>query len=288
MSTSAASVPPRRRTADDVVPEQAYDVYPEIEEEFSAALDQSLTPARPGSCSFDLVARLGLAVGRRGPRRGLRRGQAGRGPAPAVRIPRHRHRPGAPGISSWPGPPRPGRSGLRGRHGREHPGWPGHRWTWSGAATSWCTSPTCRARTPNSAACSGRVVTCSSTRCSDPSCWSPREAAWLWATMGVVPENANPARTEAAVAAPRDCGSTSSWRSAREWSEWAEERRGAPAGKLLHDAPVHGSEPATCRPRALRAGPPRLHARRRDDCGRAAQRGHPRRPASSGPGNRSW
>ena len=42
--------------------EQAYDVYPRIEEEFSAALDQSLHPRGP-DLLFDLVARLGLAVG---------------------------------------------------------------------------------------------------------------------------------------------------------------------------------------------------------------------------------
>ncbi len=29
----------------------------------------------------------------------------------------------------------------------------------------------------------------------------PREATWLWATMGVVPDSADPARTEAAIGA---------------------------------------------------------------------------------------
>src|ERR1700751_3156039 len=42
--------------------EQAYNVYPQIEEEFSAALDQSLHPRGP-DLLFDLVARIGLAAG---------------------------------------------------------------------------------------------------------------------------------------------------------------------------------------------------------------------------------
>ena len=42
--------------------EQAYDAYPQIEEEFSAALDRSLDPRGP-DLLYDLVARLGLAPG---------------------------------------------------------------------------------------------------------------------------------------------------------------------------------------------------------------------------------
>jgi hypothetical protein len=39
--------------------EQAYDAYPQIEEEFSAALDESLHPRGP-DLPFDLVARVYL------------------------------------------------------------------------------------------------------------------------------------------------------------------------------------------------------------------------------------
>ena len=42
--------------------EHAYDTYPQIEEEFSAALDESLGPRGP-DLLFDLVASLGLAPG---------------------------------------------------------------------------------------------------------------------------------------------------------------------------------------------------------------------------------
>ena len=61
----------------------------------------------------------------------------------------------------------------------------------------------------------------------------PREAAWLWATMGVVPESADPARSEAAIAA---AGLRIGERLliGSEWSEWAEERRPSASRKLLH------------------------------------------------------
>jgi predicted TPR repeat methyltransferase len=42
--------------------EGAYDAYPQIEEEFSAALDESLSPRDP-SMLLDLVAEFGLAPG---------------------------------------------------------------------------------------------------------------------------------------------------------------------------------------------------------------------------------
>jgi SAM-dependent methyltransferase len=63
----------------------------------------------------------------------------------------------------------------------------------------------------------------------------PREAAWLWATMGVVPESARPERTEAAIASAGlridsciDLGSA--------WGEFAEEQSGQGSRQLLHAA----------------------------------------------------
>ena len=63
----------------------------------------------------------------------------------------------------------------------------------------------------------------------------PREAAWLFATMGVVPANAERATTEAAIAAAglridRVVELSS------EWGEWAQEQSGKPGRKLLHAA----------------------------------------------------
>src|SRR5262245_34127486 len=63
----------------------------------------------------------------------------------------------------------------------------------------------------------------------------PREAEWLWRTMLVVPATADPAATEAAIAASglrldeRILVGT-------EWGEYAQERRGFPARKLLQAA----------------------------------------------------
>lgn len=63
----------------------------------------------------------------------------------------------------------------------------------------------------------------------------PREAEWLWSTMGVVPASADPARTAAAIAAAGlvvdECIEL-----ATEWGEWAEEQSGKGGRSLLHAA----------------------------------------------------
>jgi SAM-dependent methyltransferase len=63
----------------------------------------------------------------------------------------------------------------------------------------------------------------------------PREAAWLWGTMGVVPTSADPDLTEAAIAsaglrtdARLDLGT--------EWGEWTEETTGKGGRRLLYAA----------------------------------------------------
>lgn len=63
----------------------------------------------------------------------------------------------------------------------------------------------------------------------------PREASWLWATMGVVPQSTQPERTEAAIAKAGlrvdrclELGS--------EWGEWAEEQADQGRRRLLHAA----------------------------------------------------
>jgi SAM-dependent methyltransferase len=63
----------------------------------------------------------------------------------------------------------------------------------------------------------------------------PDEARRLWASMGVVAESLDPARTEVAIARSGlrvveriDIGG--------EWSEWAQERSGEPGRRLLHAA----------------------------------------------------
>jgi SAM-dependent methyltransferase len=63
----------------------------------------------------------------------------------------------------------------------------------------------------------------------------PREAAWLWDTMGVVPSSADPAVTEAAMTASGlridQCIVVGT-----EWGEWSQEHGGTSGRKLLHAA----------------------------------------------------
>jgi SAM-dependent methyltransferase len=63
----------------------------------------------------------------------------------------------------------------------------------------------------------------------------PREAQWLWSIMGVVPESAKPRRTEAAIATAGlrldTCTILGS-----EWGERAEEEAGANGRRLLYTA----------------------------------------------------
>jgi SAM-dependent methyltransferase len=63
----------------------------------------------------------------------------------------------------------------------------------------------------------------------------PHEASWLWATMGVVPRNARPEHTEAAIA-QAGLRVDSCVELGPEWGEWAEERTGKGRRQLLHAA----------------------------------------------------
>jgi SAM-dependent methyltransferase len=63
----------------------------------------------------------------------------------------------------------------------------------------------------------------------------PRESAWLWATMGVTPESADPAHAEEAM---RTAGLHIDQRVivGTEWGEWSQEHDGTGGRKLLHAA----------------------------------------------------
>jgi len=63
----------------------------------------------------------------------------------------------------------------------------------------------------------------------------PREASWLWSTMGVVPQSAVPERTDDAIAA---AGLEVLERIdlTTEWGEWSQETNGGAGRKLLHAA----------------------------------------------------
>ena len=185
--------------------EQAYDAYPQIEEEFSAALDQSLDPRGP-DLLYDLVARLGLA-------------------------------PGAVVLDVGSGE---GRQALAGPDGPVFEvGTAENIPAGSGTADLvWCRDVLVHvADLPRAYAEFRRVLRPGGHaivyQMFGSELLEPREAAWLWATMGVVPDSADPARTEAAIAAAGlriderlEIGS--------EWSEWVEERHHSASRKLLH------------------------------------------------------
>ena len=211
--------------------EQAYDVYPQIEEEFSAALDESLHPGGP-DLLYDLVARLGLVPGSVALDVGC--GEGRQAVALHQRFGFH-----VTGID----PVRRHIEVARAATGQDEPvfeiGTAEDIPAGSGTADLvWCRDVLVhvpdlpraytefrRVLRPGGHALVYQMF--------GSELLEPGEAAWLWATMGVVPENADPARTEAAIAGAGlriderlEIGS--------EWSEWVEERHGGASRKLLH------------------------------------------------------
>ena len=60
----------------------------------------------------------------------------------------------------------------------------------------------------------------------------PREAEWLWSTMGVVPTSTEPEQTETAIA-NAGLGIDDCFDFGGEWSEWADEQSGKSSRRLL-------------------------------------------------------
>ena len=211
--------------------EQAYDAYPQIEEEFSAALDQSLDPRGP-DLLYDLVARLDLAPGAVALDVGCGEGRqalalhrrfgfrvTGIDPVPRhIEVARAAAGPDGPvfelgaaeDLTAGPG----------------------------AVDLVWCRDVLVHVRDlPRAYAEFRRVLRPGGHvlvyQMFGSELLEPREAAWLWATMGVVPESADPARSEAAIAAAglriRERLLIGS-----EWSEWVEERQHSASRKLLH------------------------------------------------------
>lgn len=211
--------------------EQAYEVYPRIEEEFSSVLDESLRPRGP-DLLFDLVARMGLPPGAVALDVGCGEGRqavtlhrrfgfhvTGIDPVP-------RHIEAARAAAAQDGP------AFDVGTAENIPAGPGT------ADLVWCRDvlvhvpdlPRAYAEFRRVLRPGGHVLVY---QMFGSELLESGEAAWLWATMGVVPENADPARTEAAIAAAGlriderlEIGS--------EWSEWAEESNGGASRRLLH------------------------------------------------------
>jgi SAM-dependent methyltransferase len=211
--------------------EQAYDAYPQIEEEFSAALDESLHPRGP-DLLFDLVARFGLPPGAVALDVGCGEGRQ------AIAL-HQRFGFQVTGID-------PVRRHVEVARGAVGPGGPvfvvgAAENIPAGPGTAdlvWCRDVLVHVTDlPRAYAEFRRVLRPGGHalvyQMFGSELLEPGEAAWLWATMGVVPENADPARTEAAIATAGlriderlEIGS--------EWSEWTEERHGSASRKLLH------------------------------------------------------
>jgi SAM-dependent methyltransferase len=213
--------------------EQAYDAYPQVEEEFSVALDESLNPRGP-ELLFDLVAGLGLGPGAVALDVGCGEGShalalhqrfgfrvTGIDPVP-------RHLEVARASADEGGP------AFRSGTAEDIPADPGT------ADLVWCRDvlvhvpdlPRAYAEFRRVLRPGGRALVY---QMFGSELLEAREAAWLFSTMGVVPANADPAHTEAAIAAAGmridQCIIIGT-----EWGEWAEEHHGHGGRELLHAA----------------------------------------------------
>jgi SAM-dependent methyltransferase len=220
--------------------DRAYGTFPQIEVEFSAALDQSLDPRGPGLL-FDLVAGLGLPPGAIAVDVGCGEGRH------AIELAR-RFGLAVTGVDPLPRHVEAARAAA-GPGGPVFEAGSAERLPVPDAAADlvWCRDVLVHVSDLESAFAEfrrvlrpgGRVLIyqVTGTRCLEPG-----EAAWLWDTMGVVPASADAAHTEAALAAAGlrvdrciEIGT--------EWGEWAEEHGGQGGRKLLHAARLrHGRD----------------------------------------------
>lgn len=211
--------------------DQAYDAYPQIEEEFEEALDQSLDP-RSSDMLFDLVAGFGLAPGAVAIDVGCGEGAQAIGLAERFGFsvtgidPVRRHIEAASAAAASSG------TAFELGTAEQIP---------AGDATAdlvWCrdvlvhVADLARAYTEFRRILrpGGRVLVY---QMFGTEWLEPREAEWLWDTMGVRPASADPANTDAAIAAAGlridQCIPVGT-----EWSEWTQEHNGHAGRKLLH------------------------------------------------------
>jgi SAM-dependent methyltransferase len=213
--------------------DQAYGAYPLIEEQFAAALDESLNPRGP-ELLFDLVAGLGLPPGSVAIDVGCGEGRhaielASRFGALVTGIdPVPRHIAAARAAAGPDGPVFELGSAEQ---------LPAKDAT---ADLIWCRDVLVHVSDPAAVFAEFRRVLKPTGRALvyqmlGTDGLEPREAAWLWDTMGVVPASADPACVEAAIAAAGlridRCVEVGA-----EWGEWAQEHGGHGGTKLLHAA----------------------------------------------------
>jgi SAM-dependent methyltransferase len=213
--------------------EQAYGIYPTIEEEFSRTLDESLAPRGP-EMLFDLVAGLslpgdaaavdvGCGEGRHAIELARRFGFSVTGVDPVVR-----HVEAARAAAGPDGP--------RFELGSAE------RLPVADATADlvWCRDVLVHVADMRGAFAEFRRVLKPGGRVLVYQVFGTdrlevREALWLWDTMGVIPASADPACTEDAVAT---AGLRVDQRIdlSTEWGEWAQEHDGTGGRKLLHAA----------------------------------------------------
>lgn len=207
-----------------------YDAYPAIEEEFSAALDQSLQPRNSGML-FDLVAGLGLPPGAVALDVGCGEGEE------ALHL-AERFGFSVTGIDPVPRHIEIAQAQARGKAGfvlgtaEAIPAEPGS------ADLVWCRDVLVHVADLAGACAEFRRVLRPGGRAvvylmSGTDLLEPREAAWLWSTMGVVPASADAAHVEAAITGA-GLRIDEHILVGSEWSEWSQENRDHGGRKLLH------------------------------------------------------
>jgi len=209
-----------------------YDAYPAIEEEFSAALDQSLQPRNSGML-FDLVAGLGLPPGAVALDVGCGEG------AEALEL-AERFGFSVTGIDPVPRHIDLAQAQARGKASFVLGTAECIPAEIDSADLVWCRDVLVHVADLAGACAEFRRVLKPGGRAvvylmCGTDLLEPREAAWLWSTMGVVPASADAAQVEAAIT---EAGLRIDEHIlvGSEWSEWSQENRDHGGRKLLHAA----------------------------------------------------
>lgn len=229
--------------SDDFSLEQSYDAYPRIEEDFQTVLDASLNPHGPDML-YDLVLDLRLPPGATAVDVGCGEGKHSLDLAERFEFivcgvdPIERHIALANERLTAAIERRPELSGkLRFERGRVE------ALPFGDASVDlvWCRDVLGHvAALDNAYAELRRVLREGGHALVYQSCFmtdrlEPREAEWLWKTLGIAPASTDPSRTENAIAAADlrvdDCVVVGS-----EWGERSEERAGTESRQLLHVA----------------------------------------------------
>jgi SAM-dependent methyltransferase len=213
--------------------EHAYDEYPRIEEEFSAALDESLDP-RDSDMLYDIVAGFGLPAGAVAV-------DVGCGEGDHAEVLAERFGLSVTGVDPVSRHIELARAAFSGTGVAFVLGTAESIPVSTGSVDLvWCRDVLVHVADLPAAYAEFRRVLRPGGRALVYQMFAddflePREASWLWSTMGVVPASAEPSLTETAIAAAGlrideriDVGS--------EWSECQQEEDGRPGRKLLHAA----------------------------------------------------